>query len=183
MTYAFDICIEGDSLTTSTFRKETSAYTLLQADSHHPRWLKDGIPVGQFLCVKRNSTKMDEYRRESKELHRRFRERGYTHGQLRKAKRKVAVQDKDYLLKITPRIITQFGSQWNIVWGILQRHWDILTSTPGLASIVCPSPKMVARRARNLGDMLIQSEFRKDVDTTWLSEYPRSVDMFPCGQC
>lgn len=44
-------------MVTCTSRKETAANTLLRADSHHPIWLKDGIPVGQFLRIKRNCTK------------------------------------------------------------------------------------------------------------------------------
>lgn len=43
------IKIIGDQLATSTFRKDTAANTLLRDDSHHPRSLIRGIPVGQFL--------------------------------------------------------------------------------------------------------------------------------------
>lgn len=80
------------------------------------------------------------------------------------------------------RVITQFGARWNTVRDILQKHWEILTNTPDLANIVGPSPKMVARRA-NLGDTLITSEFTKESEATWLSQYPRSKGMFSCGHC
>lgn len=33
---------------------KTAANTLLSADSHHPRPLIQGIPVGQFLRIRRN---------------------------------------------------------------------------------------------------------------------------------
>lgn len=62
LTYSFDhkqicfldllISIEDGSLVTQTFRKETAAHTLLQADSHHPEWLKNGILVGKLLRMK-----------------------------------------------------------------------------------------------------------------------------------
>lgn len=42
-------------INTCTFRKETAA-TLLQADSHHGK-KKKGIPVGQFMRIKRNYSK------------------------------------------------------------------------------------------------------------------------------
>lgn len=71
---------------------------------------------------------------EEKELYARFRERGYSHRQLRRAK--------------------------------------FEGNTP-----------MVARRARNLGDILIHSEFVKSPTDNWLSTYPRSKGMFPCGKC
>lgn len=76
-----------------------------------------------------------------------------------------------------------FGAQWNSVRNILERHWGILTNSPGLTDIVGTSPKIVARRAKNLGDMLMQSEFIKEPDPTWLSTYPRTKGMFPCNKC
>lgn len=78
-------------------------------------------------------------------------------------------------------IITTFGSQWNKVRSILEKNWGILTNAPELTRIVSTSPKLVALRARGLGD--IQSEFVKEPNHTWLSEYPRSLDMFPCNKC
>lgn len=95
--------------------------------------MKDGIPIGQFLRIKRNCTKLANYRQESDDLYRRFCERGYLHRQLRKAKQKVARFDrKDLLIKKSPevstggpgpvRVITQFGTQWKIVSDILNKH-------------------------------------------------------------
>lgn len=58
LTYTFDrelfafldlsIGVKDSALTTKTYRKETAANTHLRANSHHPRWLKYGIPIGQF---------------------------------------------------------------------------------------------------------------------------------------
>lgn len=87
MTYTYDqtrisfldlwISVSGHGISTCTFRKDTSANTLLQANSHHPRWLKDSVTVGQFLHIMCNCNEQIEYRRESKDLYGRFRERGY----------------------------------------------------------------------------------------------------------
>lgn len=41
---------------------------------------------------------------------------------------------------------------------------------------------MVARRAKNLGNMLIQSECTRQTNTSWLTEYPHSLGMFPCSK-
>lgn len=65
------------------------------------------------------------------------------------------------------RLITQFGAQWDAVCEIPQKHWGILTNTSGLESIVGTVPKMAAHRARNLGDMLIHTEFPKESKMTW----------------
>lgn len=40
---------------------------------------------------------------------------------------------------------------------------------------------MVARR--NLGDCLFHSEHIRSTDISWLSQFPRSKGMFPCGHC
>lgn len=167
LTYNFDqrklsfldlqITLENGQLSTCTFRKKTAANTLLQATSHHPQWLKNGIPVGQFLRIKRNCTSAADYRRESLELYARFRERGYSHRQIKRDKKKAAMKDRMCLLRNEPvvnesppekidpvRIITAFGSQWNKVRSILEKHWGILTNSPELARIVSTSPKLVA---------------------------------------
>lgn len=81
------------------------------------------------------------------------------------------------------RLITTYGTQWESVRKILQKHWNILTNNKKLANIVGDGPKMVARRARNLGDILIHSEFTRYQDPTWLSDYPRHTGMVPCTRC
>lgn len=48
---------------------------------------------------------------------------------------------------------------------------------------VSTSPRLVARRTKNLGDLLIQSEFTRNQDSTWLSNYPWTLGMFPCNRC
>lgn len=81
------------------------------------------------------------------------------------------------------RWITPFGAQWGSVCKILEKHWGILTNNKELANIVGDSPKMVARRIKNLGDILIHTENVRQPTTTWLSGYPRNKGMFPCTKC
>lgn len=112
LTYNFDqvtlpfldlqITLENGLLHTCTFRKETAVNTLLRATSHHPHWLKNGIPVGQFLRIKRNCTKSSDYRRESLELYVRFRERGYSHRQIKRAKKRATSRNRDSLIALDP---------------------------------------------------------------------------------
>lgn len=61
------------------------------------------------------------------------------------------------------RIITPFGSQWNLVRSVLEKHWGILTNSLELTKIVSTSPMLVARRARSLGDMLIRSSLKNQM--------------------
>lgn len=69
------IIMNQGQLSTCTYRKDTVANNLLYATSHHPQWLKNGFPVGQFLRIKKNWSNIEDYRQESQELYVRFRER------------------------------------------------------------------------------------------------------------
>lgn len=84
----------------------------------------------------------------------RFREHGYSHGQIHKSKKKVADWSRESLLSIETsneskgqvnpspvRVITAFGAQWNTVRSILEKHWSILTNSPGLAAVVDQLPR------------------------------------------
>lgn len=80
------IRINGDRLTTKTFRKATSGNTLLEATSHHPRSLIKGILTGQFLRIRLNCSLKSDYQDELKQLYKRFRERSYPHRSLKNSK-------------------------------------------------------------------------------------------------
>lgn len=78
------------------------------------------------------------------------------------------------------RWITQVGVQWDQVREVLlQKHHGILQNNASIAIYVGNAPKMVARKAWNLGDILIRSEFIRTPDTNWLSEYPRTKRHVP----
>lgn len=187
------IRLEGGRLITSTFRKETAANTLLQADSHHPKSLIRGIPVGQFMRIRRNCSTEEDYFSESKQLYQRFRERGYPHRTLKRAMsiaghkrradlllpQKKTQQETEGLV----RFITPYGSQWHQVNTILSKHWHILLRAVGSRQIIGERPSMVAKRAQNLNDMLVQSEFVRPSNRSWLTDMPRVNGMFPCGHC
>lgn len=82
-----------------------------------------------------------------------------------------------------PRIITRFGSQWKEVYQILNRHWHILRSAPLTANIVSPKPLLTARRARNLGDVLVHSDHKRTLNENWLSRFKPPQGMHACGHC
>lgn len=84
-----------------TFRKKRGANTLLQAKSHHPPSLIRGIPVGPFLRIRRNCSTMDNFYSESQKMYTRFRERGYSHQCIRKARKRAFSCDRLELLQTT----------------------------------------------------------------------------------
>lgn len=91
---------------------------------------------------------------------------------------------KDRPVKNDPvRFITSFGTQWQQVRSILSEYWHILTRSDQLKEIVGERPLMVAKRARNIKDELVESEFRHPINRNWLTDMPRVKGMFPCGHC
>ncbi|XP_053556264.1 condensin complex subunit 3 [Bombina bombina] len=64
---------QNGAIHTEVFRKDTATNSLLH---HHPNKLKDGIPVGQFLRLKRNCSTEASFERQAAELAGRFRVSG-----------------------------------------------------------------------------------------------------------
>lgn len=181
-------------LQTRTFRKQSAANTLLLASSHHPLSLIRGIPIGRLFCICRNCLDEVGYRSETEDLYWRFRNRGYSHKTIWWAWKRASSSKQENLIRpsvATPsspnlspvRIITRYGSQWNEVRSILAKDWHILNRSNSLSQIAGSRPLLVSRRARNLRDNMVHSEFVCSPTSNWLSEMSWSQGMFPCGHC
>ncbi|KAM9311721.1 protection of telomeres protein 1 [Gastrophryne carolinensis] len=90
---------EGDRLVTTTYRKPTAGNTLLHFSSHHPWPLQRGIPLGQFLRIRRNCGSERDFVHEVRELTMRVQERGYHHRLLRTCFKKALDCSREDLLK------------------------------------------------------------------------------------
>ncbi|CAJ0955141.1 unnamed protein product [Ranitomeya imitator] len=62
-------------LTTKLFRKPTATNSLLDYRSFHPVHTKNGVPVGQFLRIRRNCTSDLDFHQEARILTNRFKQR------------------------------------------------------------------------------------------------------------
>lgn len=72
------ITLTGDwGCTHEGLSQKTSTNGFLHWDSHHPASLKQGIPVGQYLCARRNCSDDASFKEECDKLYHRFRQRGY----------------------------------------------------------------------------------------------------------
>lgn len=80
-------------------------------------------------------------------------------------------------------IITRFGAQWSEIGRILKDHWHILTRCSALQEVVCSRPYLVAKKASNLSNVLVHSEFSRSHNMNWLTDLPALRGMYPCGQC
>ncbi|XP_040206678.1 uncharacterized protein LOC120937480 [Rana temporaria] len=189
---------EGRTIVTNTFRKPTAGNTLLHATSHHPWALIRGIPIGQFLRIRRNCTQIKDFHKESKELGQRFRKRGYPNSTIRQAKLRAVKQTREKILGLEPDderkgkmdrervgLVTTYGTHWDYLRQILGKHWHLLMLDNKLKQILGPRPNMIAKRAPTIGDTLVHSEYTRGSikGQTTLSFAKHIGGMHPCGHC
>lgn len=171
---------ELGAIHTTIYSKPTATNSLLHWDSSHPLSLKRGIPYGQYLRIRRNCSTRQEFIKQSKDLRKRFLQKGYPDSVLRRAYRKALEKDSPSLLLPTStndnsmsllplRIVGTFDDSSVEIRSIIKRHWHNLTLDPDLREAVGASPSITFRRGRNLRDHLVHSHYSAPSTTnTWL---------------
>ncbi|XP_072010737.1 uncharacterized protein [Engystomops pustulosus] len=182
------ISIENNHLCTDLHRKDTATNSLLHFQSFHPKHLKTGIPVGQFIRLRRNCTLDDNFKSNALDLTSRFRNRQYPKRVISQAYQRARNSSRSDLL--TPKkartppqlgIYTMYNNQWGDIWKILNKNWYILNTESRLQPFIDKKPKLVAKRARNLKDQLMKSHFVRPSKP--LGRGLRLQGSFPCGDC
>ncbi|OCT70307.1 hypothetical protein XELAEV_18037231mg [Xenopus laevis] len=173
----------NDNLSTTVYPKETATNSLLHAKSQHPKNIILGIPVGQYLRVKRLCSSANEFKIEAKKLYWRFKERGYSHNSLKKAYNRALCTERKLFLTVknksspyqvkpvenTIRLIGDYSKQHNEITDILNKHWHILQQDTDLSKVLGLRPHVTYRRSRNLRDQLTQSHYvQSNNDTTMI---------------
>ncbi|KAM9320060.1 myb-binding protein 1A [Gastrophryne carolinensis] len=87
------------TITTTLFRKKTDTNSILHYSSFHQKNLKEGIPIGQWLRIRRNCSREEDFIEESTKLRTRFRNRGYLGGVLEKATQRALRTPREDLLQ------------------------------------------------------------------------------------
>lgn len=162
------LSLQNNRIVTNLHRKQTATNSLLHFSSFHPTHLKKGIPVGQFLRLRRNCTEHRDFKKNAKELTTRFHNRGYPKHIVTQAYQRAQESNREELLRSkvrkednTPRFITSFNNQWGDLKSILNKHWGILLTDSRLATLLPAKPVLTARRAPNLRDRLTRSHFER----------------------
>ncbi|XP_069483099.1 uncharacterized protein [Ambystoma mexicanum] len=95
----------GDgTITTTLYRKPTIKNTLLNFSSFHPQALKENLPFGQFLRIRRNCTTLPEYDRHGKDRENCLKTRGYPAAIIRKARKTARSTNRTYCLTKRARV-------------------------------------------------------------------------------
>lgn len=154
--------------------------------SGHPRHTVRGIPVGQFLRIRRICSDQLSYEKEARALYMRFLQRGYPRHMLDRA---CAISDsknrsellsksgcrkkdkkKQFFNKQRPTFSTFFSREFHDIRTIVHQYLPILFEDSVCADLLKDGINFIPRRAPTLGDSLSPSLFDPATikSTTWL---------------
>ncbi|XP_069460848.1 uncharacterized protein [Ambystoma mexicanum] len=182
------ISVKENKLICSLFRKEPDRNTLLHYRSFHPNNLRNNLPFGQFLRLRRNCTELEQYKTNASVLQTKLRNRGYPKKLVSNTRKRVQYIPRETLL--FPRTqnpdtgqqmtcVTTFGPDTTHVKAIIKKFWPLIQiSLPDE-----PLPRMALKRGKNLKDILTHSRLNKKSQRSEIWSMREIVGHHPCGAC
>lgn len=158
------ISSEGSRVITKNFFK------MCDSNNHHRKWLRN-IPFGQLRRVRRNCTKIEDFKIQSRNLMDRFRDKHYPKTIIQAAYDRAAVLtqeqcilpkkhvNENQTLLFQQAFITTFSQDHNKINKILTNNCHILRSDPYLQTILPSKPQIIYWRAKALVSKLAPSKF------------------------
>ena len=155
-----DIC--NEFLLVSYIPKDTDKHQYLHISSNHPQKVKESIPYGLGMRLKRICSEVKDYESRKKDLTEHLRKRGYKTNNIGEQLEKVDKLDRQHLLNYNqpknsdriPLVLTYSDALPNI-HSILWKHMNTLHRSDELKEIF-PTPPLVAyRRDKNLREIII----------------------------
>lgn len=174
------------ALHTTIYRKPTDRNTILRADSFHPSSL-----ISNSLSHMGSFRHWGEYviltltLKQSIELYRRFKQRGYKNKSLNCALSKTKSIERPSLFKSKPKnqgsnrmfCSLQYSKQTNKIKKSI-KNWDILWSDSSLSSVFPETPQFVMKRAPTLKDKLVKNYVSAHKPKTL---FTKPIGTFQCG--
>ncbi|KAJ1134806.1 hypothetical protein NDU88_001252 [Pleurodeles waltl] len=154
------ITLKDGLLNSSVYHKPTDRNSLLLYNSYHPKSLRDNLPFGQFLRIRRNCSDKNDFHTQANTLCHKLRERNYPLANIRQAKKRAGNIPRDILLINNTRppqtrltCVTTFTPLSNRVKGIIRRFWPILNS----AGATLERPLFAFKRTPNIKDLVVHT--------------------------
>lgn len=169
--------LENKKISTDLYCKPTDTRQYLDNRSCHPRHVKQGIPYGQALRVRRICDSDEVFERRMKELAGDFVKRGFKNklvdSQFLKAKAKsresLLCQEnnnnkKQQSFKRMP-LVVKFHPALSGLGKIVESLWPILHASEDMKKVFVERPMVAYRRPRNLKDDLVRSKVKRQNNT------------------
>ena len=184
-----DVTVKVDRHTnrlyTELFTKETDTQNYLHYSSAHPKHCKRGVPKGEFLRIRRNCTKLEDFDIHSEKRVKDYQERGYPLDALREAQREAREIDRNTLLQPkkrdqTPKnqvpLVLTFNPANPNLKHILEKHWHLLRLCRNPENL--PEKPLIAyRRNKNLADKLVRAKCNRPTNE---NNHRRNYHEHPC---
>lgn len=173
---------QQNTLAVRPFKKATDKNTYLHFKSFHSRTLRHSIPYGQFLRIRRNSTCMQDYVRQSYLMQSDFLNRGYPESLVIYTAHRAQGRNRQELLadmlreKSFKGITTavDFTPLTPAIKKIIFKHWHLVNNIPG-----CEVPPRIGlRKMPSIKDIVTRSNIREKIGL----RYP-AKGHFKCGAC
>lgn len=114
---------EEGKLITKTFFKATDRNGYIPVGScHHPRWL-EAIPKGQFQRLRRNCSKIEDFKEQADILKNSFLDKGYKSDTLESDLTKITNMEREMLLKPTAKNRKNNNFERVFVTTFSSQHW------------------------------------------------------------
>ena len=176
---------QTNEIYTDLYTKDTDTQNYLSFESCHPKHCKTGGPYGEFLRIRRNCHKIEDYERHSEQRVKDYERRGYPTNMLEQARDKARRADRNALLGNTrarnkeknqdrvPLIVTYNPSNPDFK-SMIDRHWHLLQLCPSRDAFK-EKPLISYRRSMNISDHLVRAKCSKPTTT------PRTnPNLHPC---
>ncbi|XP_078538494.1 uncharacterized protein LOC144823662 [Lissotriton helveticus] len=181
---------DAGALLTKLYRKPAERNSLLLYDSHHPRALRDNLPFGQFLRIRRNCSDREHYLMESDELTNRLLARGYPRRLIKQSRKRAWFYPREELLfpnnnrnQQEERMVcvTAFNTKSNQIKRIINHHWQLISDDINQPSI----PLHAFKKAKSVKDFVVRSLLStpQDPTITTLWNLPPVTGHSKCGNC
>ncbi|CAN7997262.1 unnamed protein product, partial [Ixodes hexagonus] len=162
--------IHKNRLEAKLYRKPTDRQQYLHFNSSHPRHCKTSIPYSQAHRFKRLCSNSDDFHSNTRSLRNVLAKQKYPATIIDDAIRKADELDRNSILTGTSKVpvpsetnmVLQFSPAMPNVSSILRKHYNILEQSERLKRII-PMPRVVYRRARNIGDIVTSSKITRPV--------------------
>ena len=163
------IHVENNDIYTELYTKETDTHNYLHYTSAHPKHCKKGGPYGEFLRIRRNCQKIEDYDRHSELRVSDYRRRGYPIEDLIKAQKRAREMDRQSLLRKTnkkekktrmsnsiPLIVTYNPANPNL-HKIIEKYWPLIQRSK-YKDAFKEKPLISYRRNKNIANHIIRAK-------------------------
>ena len=157
--------IENGQLKTDLYTKSTDKHQYLHVSSSHLNSVKNAIPYGLGIRVKRICSTEEDYKTRREEIKTHLRKRGYNNSSTEVQLKKVDNLNREDLLQYKPKkennrvpLVITFSKAPPNVHSILRKNLKILHQSERLKKIF-PDPPIVAfKRDNNIKDILVHKK-------------------------